>query len=144
MSSRLGHHRPLMGGIAIMPREGEQHKGTLTGIARRADDTKVLVTCLHVVSTDNWNVNGDEFIYQGGTDEQHKVGQLYTRRNDDGEIVEKGWLEVISGEENSNTLDIAILSPVNVSDSDLKFQLHSEHVPPRTPPIGHCQLLRVP
>ena len=36
-------HRPLVGGIAIMPSAGERHRGTLTAVARRdSDGAKVL------------------------------------------------------------------------------------------------------
>ena len=58
-------HRPLAGGIAIMPQAGEAHRGTLTAVARRTSDgAKVLVTCLHVVSTDGYELRGTESIYQ--------------------------------------------------------------------------------
>ena len=32
------NHRPLMAGIAIMPSDGEEHRGTLSAIARRKSD----------------------------------------------------------------------------------------------------------
>ena len=42
-------HRPLVGGIAIMPSAGENHRGTLTAVARRnSDGAKVLVISLPV------------------------------------------------------------------------------------------------
>ncbi len=31
-------HRPLMAGIAVMPSDGEEHRGTLGAIARRKSD----------------------------------------------------------------------------------------------------------
>ena len=41
-------HRPLVGGVAIMPSAGERQRGTLTAVARRANGAKVLVINLPV------------------------------------------------------------------------------------------------
>ena len=63
-------HRPLVGSVAIMSSAGPSQRGTLTAVARRANGDKVLVTCLHNVSSesgDRWRVSGNEVIYQGGT-----------------------------------------------------------------------------
>ena len=62
-------HRPLAGGIAIMPQAGEAHRGTLTAVARRtSDNAKVLVTNVHVVSNPPtatpYTLLGTESIYQ--------------------------------------------------------------------------------
>ena len=76
MSDKSGYHRPLMGGITVMPKKGDRHKGKLTGVATRTNGEKVLVTRLHLVSTEDWNVNVGDSIYQGGTEESNRVGQL--------------------------------------------------------------------
>ena len=50
MGERTTHHRPLVAGIGISASSGA--KGTLTGLAtRNSDGKKVLVTNLHIVST---------------------------------------------------------------------------------------------
>ena len=65
MSDKSGYHSPLMGGITIMPRTGAGAGGTLTAVARRtSDDAKVLVTNVHVVSTEDYELRGTESIYQ--------------------------------------------------------------------------------
>ncbi len=38
MTHRHERHRPLRAGIAIMPFDGEEHRGTLGAIARRKSD----------------------------------------------------------------------------------------------------------
>ena len=95
---------------------------------RQSDYKKVLVTNLHVVSTDNWRVDGDDYMYQGGTTEDDKVGRLYTETRDG--VVKKSYVPVITrldGQdlEYDNYFDIAaLLLHSNVSDMDAKFQLH--------------------
>ena len=65
MSKTNAHHRPLAGGIAIMPRTGASARGTLTAVARRtSDNAKVLVSNRHVVSIDGYQLRGTEGIYQ--------------------------------------------------------------------------------
>ena len=50
MGIPISNHRPLRAGIAIMPSDGEDHRGTLTGVARKPDGNKVLVTNLHIIT----------------------------------------------------------------------------------------------
>ncbi len=33
MTEANNRHRPLMGGITVMPKKGDRHKGTLLGVA---------------------------------------------------------------------------------------------------------------
>ncbi len=137
-------HRPLVGGVAIMPSAGERQRGTLTAVARRANGTKVLVTCLHNVSSesgDRWRVSGDEVIYQGGTSDDDKVGQLYTEERD-GEM-KKSWVPVITrlpGEDfdYDNRFDIAALELTgNMNEADASFHLHEPEHKPR-PIVSGC------
>ena len=77
MTEVTNRHRPLRAGIAVMPSEGEAHRGTLAGVARRnSGDAMVLVTNLNVVSTDDYTVDVGDSIYQGGTEGSNRVGQL--------------------------------------------------------------------
>ena len=122
MGRPTSNHRPLRAGIAIMPSAGEDHRGTLGAIARRKSDlAKVIVTAVHVVSThrNNYNVNGTEFIYQGGTAEGDKVGQLFRQTIDGAE--KKSWVE--GSDANGYPVDAAaLLIPANVQTSyDIHF-----------------------
>ena len=110
MGIPTSNHRPLRAGIAIMPSDGEEHRGTLGAIARRKSDlAKVLVTNVHVVSThrNNYTVTGTESIYQGGTAAGDKVGQLF--RHTVNGVEKKSWAE---GESNENEL---IIYPVDAA-----------------------------
>ncbi len=98
MGTPTSNHRPLRAGIAIMPFDGEEHRGTLGAIAKRKSDlAKVLVTNVHVVSThrNNYTVTGNESIYQGGRAEGYKVGQLYTETVNG--VEKKSWVEGSAG-----------------------------------------------
>ena len=146
-----GRHRPLVGGISVMPLTGPEHRGTLTCVARRkSDNAKVLVTNLHVASTDSWHVNGDEVLYQGDNSEflyqpgvsvLDRVGQLYTETVNGKE--QKSWIPVVhtpedavAGEHNHNLVDVAaFLVTDNVEVDDLKFQLHNHPNHDRKPII---------
>ena len=106
-SEATDRHRPLAGGVAIMPHTGEGARGTLTAVARRnLDGAKVLVTNLHVVSTDDYTVNVGDSIYQGGTEESDKVGQLFEYSNG-----VKSWLPVTSTGNNVGDLATLLLLP---------------------------------
>ena len=108
MGIPTSNHRPLRAGIAIMPSDGEEHRGTLGAVARRKSDlAKVLVTAVHVVSThrNNYTVNGSESIYQGGTAECDKVGQLF--RHTVNGVEKKSWAEG----DNSNNYPIDAAAP---------------------------------
>ena len=110
MTNRLNRHRPLRGGIRIMPYTGESVYGTLTAIARRAyDDAKVLVTNIHVVSTDEYALQGNEYIYQGGTNPANRVAQLYRIYDDVGTELSRSWLPVVEGASRSNIGDLCAL-----------------------------------
>ena len=59
MGDRNTYHRPVMAGIKIATKNRGSSQmndvGTLTGLATRLSDNKtVLVTNLHVVSTNGW------------------------------------------------------------------------------------------
>ena len=104
-----------------MPSDGEDHRGTLGAIARRKSDlAKVLVTAVHVVSThrNNYNVNGTEFMYQGGTAEGDKVGQLF-RQIVNG-VEKRSWVEG-SGSNGYPVDAAALLIPANVQTG---FNVH--------------------
>ena len=104
MGRPTSSHRPLRAGIAIMPSDGEEHRGTLCAIARRKSDlAKVLVTNVYVVSThrNNYTVTGNESIYQGGTAAGDKIGQLF--RHTVNGVEKKSWAE---SEEDRNSRDI--------------------------------------
>ena len=65
------YHRPLVSGIAVLSGKTVENRieiietGTLTGLAtRNLDGTKVLVTNLHVVSIEDYELRGTESIYQ--------------------------------------------------------------------------------
>ena len=64
-SEATDRHRPLAGGVAIMPHTGEGARGTLTAVARRnLDGAKVLVTNVHVASSNAYNLSEGEYLYQ--------------------------------------------------------------------------------
>ena len=82
MADRKTEHRPLRAGVGITTSAGEPSRGTLTAIARRViDDVRVGVTNLHIPSygatSSYFHVDGDEWIYQGGTEVSDRVGRLY-------------------------------------------------------------------
>ena len=121
-------HRPLAAGIAIWPSAGEDHRGTLTAVARRrTDNARVLVTCVHVVSANHadgsYGITGDEYIYQGGTNAFDKVGQLYTLDT------RKSWTPV--RRPGMNTGDFAALRVEHDVTTDLGIHTH-----PGTSPDG--------
>ena len=110
MGRPTSNHRPLRAGIAIMPSEGEEHRGTLGAIAKRKSDlARVLVTNVHVVSThrNKHSVSGTESIYQGGTDEGDKVGQLF--RHTVNGVEKKSWIQAVTRTEGTNPVDAAAL-----------------------------------
>ena len=125
MGKPRSEHRPLRAGIAIMPFDGEEHRGTLGAIARRKSDlARVLVTAVHVVSThrNNFTVNGTESIYQGGNEEDDKIGQLF-RQTVNG-IEKKSWVE--ADQRNMLAVDAAALAlPTGADIEDLtSFNIH--------------------
>ena len=83
MTSVRENHRPLLAGIGITTSAGEPSRGTLTGVARKygSSGERLLVTCLHIPSYGGddpgfFVVEGNEWLYQGGTGEDDKVGRL--------------------------------------------------------------------
>ena len=127
MGRPRSNHRPLRAGIAIMPSAGEDHRGTLGTIARRKSDlAKVIVTNVHVVSThrNNYSVNGTEAIYQGGTAEGNKVGQLYTETING--VEKKSWIQAVTRTGGTNPVDAAALLVLSDPENrvETSFDVH--------------------
>ena len=124
-------HRSLRAGVAIMPAGGSEYRGTLGAIARRkGTHVPVLVTNVHVIadhSTD-LTLQGNEFVYQGGTDAKDRVAQLYTETDDEGNITYRSWVPQVERDAgpgsgwNVNAADIA--SAVLLANVPYTFDVH--------------------
>ena len=129
----------LRAGIAIKAEGGAGGYGTLTGVARRLDsDEKVLVTCLHVVATEGYTVSGSDYMYQGGIEEENRVGQLYRVYDENGNLIRNSWTTVLPPgdalpEFDFNYGDFAALAP-SIDDEDVSFDVHTPD-PHRKRPI---------
>ena len=132
MSGERAVHRPLVSGLRIESRTGDENYtnyvggGTLGGLASLSDGTKVLFTNAHVMAGLGANdvirnPTGDEMMFQGGTEWKHKVGSSVE------------WEELTDGQgENSNEVDLAYcvldddidLNDMDRDDIGAVFKLH--------------------
>ena len=119
-------HSPLAGGIPIWPRTGQVARGTLTAVARRntPNRERVLVTCVHVVSTGSPTLfhlhdeGKDEGIYHGGIGDTDKIGELYVERDASNSISFQSWSVIESGV-SDNPPDVAALQVLNEAATNL-------------------------
>ena len=118
-SEQILRHRPLMSGIRVTaPAIGSgTNVGTLTGWAtRNSDNTKVLVTALHLVTgVDRLHlVSEDEELYQIETTiPAEKVGDIL------------GWVEISDVPGALNAADAAIFRPAGVVQATFEPHIHS-------------------
>lgn len=132
MSGEHAAHRPLVSGLRITSRDGDENDhtyvggGTLGGLASLSDGTKVLFTNAHVTAGldadgNIQNPEGTEKMFQGGDEWKHKVGSSVE------------WEELTDGEgENSNEVDLAYcvldddidLDNMDRNDIGAVFKLH--------------------
>ena len=114
-------HRPLVSGLEIVSRKGDENgttfvgAGTLGGLATLSNGKKVLFTNAHVMAglgpgRTLINPQGTELMFQGGEEWNHKVGSSLE------------WMEFTDGVgENSNEVDLAYCvmdDDIDVDDMD--------------------------
>ena len=121
-------HRPLVSGIEIQSGkevDGQLQytdSGTLTGLAtRNSNDTKVLVTCLHVMTgIVQTNPSGGEGMYQETVHPDKKVGSLPAWDSNN-----PAWVPIASGQD--NIADVAVCEIEE--EVDAVFTLHDHPHP---------------
>ena len=97
---------------------------------RKGTHVPVLVTNVHVIADHptDLTLQGNEFVYQGGTDTEDWVAQLYTETDDEGNITYRSWvpqMERDAGPGSGSNVNVAdIASAVLLADVPYTFHVH--------------------